>query len=282
MLTVKSGKTLAATIRDHFGGAPCECFKAKNHNNRVVSILKSIPKSCQLSQILLPDMSAFSPTQMYAQQAVAYSSRDSLLGETTNSTPESPPTQTPPDIERLCELRRHVLRNLPTTCSHCKAEMLKDDIVDHKGSIIAYCKTPGACGRSLVLYAGVDFSYPVYEQTCPYKYTPPAAAPTAIPTSFTDADIVPVEAAPLDLAELTQQIQQHASRLPTDQTGALDIYALHGIPNPAHMCDTCGRGPDVHKKCDQNGWYEVRRQHYTLPANWPRYDSSTKTWTNVE
>lgn len=237
-------------------------------------------------------MSAFSPTQMYAQQTVAYEARDALIGETTNSTSESPPFQTPPDIEKLCQLRKHILRNLPTTCTHCNAEMLKEYIVDHKGSIIAYCKTPGACGRSLVLYAGVDFTYPVYEQTCPYTYTSPVVDAEAA-AIFNDAvaaleinDGPPVDssnfAQPIENFATQVPIEQHyARRFPTDQNGELDIYALHGIPNPAHMCDTCGKGPGEHKKCDQNGWYEVRRELYALPADWPTYNSATKTWTNL-
>lgn len=236
---------------------------------------------------------------MYAQQTVAYAARDALIGETTNSTPESPPILTPPDIVKLCDLRREILRNLPTTCTHCKAEMLKEYIVDHKGSIIAYCKTPGACGRSLVLYAGVDFSYPIYEQTCRYVYTPPTAEATvgaavsAPETAVISTGTEAVDAESFNTPDFVQQLQADAvqvpiqqyysaAHFPLDQNGELDIYTLHGIPNPAHMCDTCGKGPGDHKKCDQNGWYEVRRGHYALPNNWPRYNSATKTWTNVE
>lgn len=53
-------------------------------------------------------MSGAGPSRMYAQQAVAYSVRDSMLGAQTNSTAESPPTQNAPDIAGLCELKRSI------------------------------------------------------------------------------------------------------------------------------------------------------------------------------
>lgn len=208
---------------------------------------------------------------MYAQQAVAYDARAALLGQTTDSTPKTPPTQTPPDIVQLCALRKQILKNLPSTCVHCNAEMKKEYIVDHKGSIMAYCKAPGACGRSLVLFAGVDFTYPVYAQTCVYTHSPAVAA----------APVTASHAQPLSAAEMELVVNELTSTNFND-VGAMDIYTLHGIPNPAHLCDHCGKPPSEHKKCDQNGWYEARRSVYTLPPDWPVYNNGTKTWSNVD
>lgn len=217
-------------------------------------------------------MSESGPSIMYAQQAVAFDARAALMGHTTDSTPETPPTHTAPDIVQLCALKKQVLQNLPTSCVHCKAEIKKEYIVEHNGSIMAYCKTPGACGRSLVLFAGVDFTYPVYAQTCVYTHaerTPPPAF--GKPAGSTQT---------LSAAELEQAIQQlNVTNFINADPG--NIYALHGIPNPAHLCDTCGKSPNQHKKCDQNGWYEVRRSVYALPSDWPVYSTWTKTWSNV-
>ena len=36
-------------------------------------------------------------------------------------------------------------------------------------SIMAYCKTKDACGRSHVLFAGIDKTIPKYEQICIFE-----------------------------------------------------------------------------------------------------------------
>lgn len=100
---------------------------------------------------------------MYMCQTVAYQARDKLGGTKTDSTLTAPPSHTPPDITALCELRKKVLSELPKTCAHCKAPLLHSigSFVERPdGSLMAYCKGKGACGRSQVLFAPFDRSVP--------------------------------------------------------------------------------------------------------------------------
>lgn len=211
-------------------------------------------------------MSSAGPSRMYAQQAVAYSARDSLLGEHTDSTPDTPPTIAAPDLEGLCALKRQVVENLPAACVHCGAEMLKEYCVELKDQcVISYCKKKGACGRSLVLFAGFDRTYPIYSKTCCFKQVEEAA-----PVEFE---------APTELAGREQQsmlsVEQTVfaalSRRQGLEQEQLDIYALHGIVRPDAKCATCERAYSTHRKCDQYGWYESSRACYKLPSEWPGY-----------
>ena len=120
-------------------------------------------------------MSSSGSSMMYPQQMMAFSSRNAHMGTTTDSTAECPPSTAKPDIKALCELKKKIVGNLPTTCSHCGVALLPQSIIErHTGEVIAYCKAPGACGKSLVLFAGVDLSYPVYKRFCPFKFKEPA------------------------------------------------------------------------------------------------------------
>jgi hypothetical protein len=107
---------------------------------------------------------------MYAAQSAAFSARDVLLGRKTDSTSDSPPSFTSPNLEELCSLKKKVLAELPTHCIHCDAEYTKKSFVETKdGAVMAYCKQPGACGKSLVLFAGVDLSTPIYIRVCMFQ-----------------------------------------------------------------------------------------------------------------
>lgn len=204
-----------------------------------------------------------------------------MLGARTNSTAESPPTQDAPDIAGLCALKRQIVTNLPTACTHCGAELKKEYCVELKDDecIMAYCKTPGACGKSLVLFAGFDRTYPVYTQTCCFKRIEAAPVQPVVPAPVTftaeDAPNSPPTNAPEMLsASILKELQQEQQQL--------DIYALHGIERPDSKCANCGKAYSTHNKtCDQNGWYESSRKCYKLPHDWPTYNSSTKTWSNT-
>jgi hypothetical protein len=204
-------------------------------------------------------MEPYGTSCMYQQQMPAFSIRDELGGGlTTNSTPDDPPQHESPDWIKLCELKRSIVQNLPTTCSHCGSGFPDGSIVERRdGDIVAYCKASGACGRSLVLFAAVDRSYPVYKKFCPFRAVEPSSA---------EAQEESVSGPPDRTPELPQSItmQEVLSRTP------LDIYALHGITPPHTLCSLCDKGYQAHEQgCDQNGWKEVGRRLYALPADWP-------------
>ena len=100
---------------------------------------------------------------------------------------------------------------------------------------MAYCKTPGACGRSQVLFAAIDPSIPNYKKICPFK---------------------------------------QALKEKKEPGTPIDMYQLHGIIREEEICTLCEKRFDKHKHipCDQNGWAEVGRTHLSLPSKWPRYD----------
>ncbi len=93
---------------------------------------------------------------MYQSQQPAYAARSEIIGKITDSTPTTPPSIPEINLDELCRLKREIVSNLPTHCVHCQAEYPKDIkgvFVEMKNdnTIVAYCKKPGACGRSHVL-----------------------------------------------------------------------------------------------------------------------------------
>lgn len=220
------------------------------------------------------------PSRMYVQQTAAFSLRDQFLSELeTDSTPESPPSFTAPNLEALADLKRQVLQNPPEKCVHCGAGLTKEMIVELKdGAIMAYCKTKGACGRSLVLFAGVDVTYPIYRKICPFEAVAPAVEAQTV---FTAAEATSIEQS-VNVAAMEARF----NRMPLDAQGNLDIYALHGIERPETMCKLCNQTYSAHdssglRRCDKNGWLEAGRSKYQLPSNWPVYDPVENTWTNI-
>jgi hypothetical protein len=208
------------------------------------------------------------PREMYELQSAAFSARSELLGIVTDSTTILPPTHSPPNIVELCALKRRILNNLPTECGHCHAIYPPNSIVEHTGSVIGYCKLPGACGRSLILFAGVDMTCPVYQKICPFK----AVEEEVIPVPSQSGN---VSAAQVEQTPIFSQVQQ--------QQSTFDVYALHGITRPNVVCSLCGitfQHHD-HRKCDQNGWVETGRRYLELPSNWPVFNERTKTWSNL-
>ena len=112
------------------------------------------------------------PEKMYKCQQAAFDIREVMLGQPTDSTPTTPPTVPDIDLVALCRRKREIINNLPNHCIHCNAEYPKDtlgvfvELRDDSQTIMAYCRKPGACGRSRVLFAGVDLVKPIYEQVC--------------------------------------------------------------------------------------------------------------------
>eukprot|EP01040_Poterioochromonas_malhamensis_P002183 gene2183-2324_t len=178
--------------------------------------------------------------QMYAIQRPAYAARAELTGPVTDSTPTTPPTHPPLDVAGLCNLKKSVVQNLPTTCGHCGAELPPRSIIEHNGAVVAYCKLKGACGRSQVLYAAVEFKTPIYRQVCKFVHRPSAER------------VVPGEMGRMNHAELME---------------------MH---DPS--CANCGERMSQHKKSDQNGWTIIGYNPISYPSDWPFFDSSTGTW----
>lgn len=199
------------------------------------------------------------PRIMYELQTSAFSARSELMGTITDSTNILPPTHSPPNIIELCTLKRRILSALPTECGHCQAQYPPKSIIEHGGSIIGYCKLRGACGRSLVLFAGVDMTCPVYEKICPFK-------------EVDKEEVISVPLQPINTISVAQIEQQQ-----------FDYHALHGITRPTVVCSLCGLTfqQHDHRKCDQNGWVETGRRALELPSNWPVFNSRAQTWSNM-
>lgn len=232
-------------------------------------------------------MEPFGTSRMYACQAPAFAARDELVGIQTDSTPEHPPHHDTPDWRRLCDLKLSIVQSLPTACSHCGAVLEPEFIIERRdGDIVAYCKTKGACGKSQVLFAAVDPTYPVYTKFCPFRTAeaeipqPAVIDPTSVAAQqgqiFGESAAAPAE--PPTEATIPPDVLNRLIGLDS-QTQELDVYALHGITRPDAPCALCNRPYRDHERgCDQNGWKETRRALYDLPADWPVFDPATHKW----
>ena len=67
------------------------------------------------------------------------------------STKDKPPSHSEINIHALKEIREKLLKNLPDKCAHCGAPH-KHSLGSYKElrdeCLMAYCRTPGACGKS--------------------------------------------------------------------------------------------------------------------------------------
>lgn len=223
------------------------------------------------------------PRAMYMQQQPAFEARSRMVTDLGPSTETSPPVFTEPDIEGLKNLKKQVVENLPTHCSHCNADMLPDYCCELKdGSVMAYCKKPGACGKSLVLFAGVDLVRPVYRKICPFKKVvstisrEPVSTPSTGPQPGNAADGTETQL-PTDLQVPEQQIYDVVELY---RRGEIDEYDLHGISRPTDICALCSKRYDKHEhtRCDENGWVHDHDELLPLPNDWPRYDRSSHRW----
>lgn len=227
------------------------------------------------------------PRMMYQTQAVAFNARNEILGKATDSTPITPPSVPAIDLNALCKLKRDIVSNLPKNCLHCGAEYpieVKGTFVERDdGSIMAYCKQKGACGRSHVLFAGVELVKPVYEQVCVFTYKGFNSAPlgqkeeqAAIIKSsdFQQQLVVPkIEQQQFDPSDLTaiSSIDQIQASFDMSKMTHDEMMELH---DPT--CAKCGLRKLAHKTdIDKNGWRVARKESLSLPADWPTYYPST-------
>ena len=212
---------------------------------------------------------------MYPQQAPAFEARNQFGGSISDSTVDSPPTFVAPDFAALCEIKKTVVNNLPAMCCHCGAEYPPGSIIERQdGDIMAYCKLRGACGKSLVLFASIDRTAPVYQKFCKFQ---PAVVQSTV---FMTPEVVHGEIE----EQQEQQLPIPTTPFPVvmeQQQQQLDIYALHGIHRPEERCSRCSEEFRQHqhqRECDQNGWVRVQSRLLDLPADWPTYNPSTHTW----
>lgn len=198
---------------------------------------------------------------MYAVQTAAYEFRGSHVGIETNSTPTTPPTHKPLDLEAITAQKIHIVNNLPTHCAHCQAEFPPQSIVELKdGCVMAYCKQKGACGKSQVLFAGIELKTPIYGKSCRFQRIQPA----------------PREQ---DLPEGTEQSSEVVESITAALLAELNRPRVITMEDHNPTCATCGNGYLSHKQdVDQNGW---RITGYTkldpLPT-WPRFHQASGTW----
>ena len=138
---------------------------------------------------------------------------------------------------------------------------------------MAYCKKPGACGKSLVLFAGVDLVRPVYRKICPFKKVvgpiarePVVVTPSTGPQSGDSVGGTEMQL-PQQPADLPVQEQQIYDIVELYRRGEIDEYELHGINRPTDVCALCGKRYDKHEhtSCDQYGWVHDHDELLPLP-----------------
>jgi hypothetical protein len=165
---------------------------------------------------------------------------------------------------------------------------------------MAYCKKKGACGRSHVLFAGVELTRPVYEQVCvfssraeEFNFVPKQRQPQPVFSGATPTEQQEVvqqeplqqevlQQEPLQQEPLQQEVTQHVfqevstraypdfSRMTNDQ-----MMEMH---NPT--CAKCGRRSLDHKNdVDQNGWRIAYKERIRNPPGLPVYNPSTGNWS---
>ena len=179
---------------------------------------------------IIREVERVGPSLMYACQRTAFESGKLHSARLTDSTLESPPSYIPPNLIELASIRRSVISNLPSSCVHCNAVLLREYIISRSdNSIIAYCKSKNGCGKSQVLFAPINLAKPYYEQVCVYE----------IP------DVIP---------EGSEQYTRHG------------VSYRH----PDELCKKCNQPSRSHKSgVDQNGWVKIGESCIDLPGDWP-------------
>jgi hypothetical protein len=182
---------------------------------------------------------------MYQVQRPAYQAAEAYAPTVTDSTPTTPPTFTPADLAAASATKRALINDLPTTCAHCgsvfSTSTLGPCVVELKdGTVIAYCKPAGGCGRSHVLFVQPDVSVPKYEQVCVFE---------------------PVEGHPS--MEINPSMPCLVGPLPE---------------TPCSRCERLYR--DHPTGYDTNGWRVARNVPQALPKDWPTYQPAAGTWSS--
>lgn len=218
-------------------------------------------------------MSANGPSMMYQVQRPAFEARKTILdacciGPSTSTTP---PQIQAINIQEVCALKKQAITNKPLNCVHCGAKHPERSIIETKdGSIIAYCREKGACGKSNVIFAGIELSTPQFEQVCPFQHRNHIPEPIIFNNdSLTSQQIPSQPFSPGDLpAELTQEpiVQRPMFREIT-------------MEDHSPTCALCGKRYHEHKQdCDEFGWRICSRKPVVLPADWPVFQPDLAIW----
>jgi hypothetical protein len=204
---------------------------------------------------------------MYACQTPAFDQRQQFMPKKTDSTPTTPPTFTQLDVEGLCRAKRNAVRSAPTTCTHCASAAVR--ICDSGECVMAYCQGK-TCGKSQILFAPPDLTYPVYRKVCVFVGGDANELP--MPSSQRNAanDAPRAQITPEELAQMVAEMN-NAQAIHAAQVASLN-----------ENCRSCGKRRREHEaNIDVNGWAEVERRPVTLPKDWPMYVKSSDSWVNA-
>jgi len=187
------------------------------------------------------------PSMMYQSQTQAYNAQQQYSSKITDSTESTPPTFIPPNLSLASQQKRQVIHNLPSSCVHCGSPLTSQMISEVSGgTIMAYCKTPGACGRSQVLFVPPSFSKPKYEKVCIFLRNRNAQVKSG--------------------AELSLR--------------ADSCYFDGEFVESKEVCSRCEVVAHKHKLgYDKNGWLKVGEEQLELPKDWPIWVPGKSTWT---
>jgi hypothetical protein len=205
---------------------------------------------------------------MYACQTPAFDQRQQFMPKKTDSTPTTPPTFTQLDVAGLCRAKRNALRSAPTTCTHCASAAVR--IRASEDCVMAYCQGK-TCGKSQILFAPPDLTYPVYRKVCVFVGG--------------DANELPMPSSQRNAANdaLRDRIPT-AKELEQVVAGMHNAQVLHAVivASMNENCRSCGKCRREHEEnVDANGWAEVERRPVALPKNWPTYVKSSDSWVNA-
>lgn len=192
-------------------------------------------------------------TAMYQMQQQAFASHAAYAPSTTDSTSETPPTFVRADMAGAMQQKAAILSALPETCAHCNAPMIAVGgfVEDAKGNVWQYCRQPGACGKSRILFKMCDRRVPVYEQVCVF----------VAPDNMYEHYGTPMG------AQMIPAVFANAPGLVAPST----LEQLHGIVPPAAPCKTCNQLYSSHRgDVDTNGWRIKEYAMEPLPAGWPK------------
>jgi hypothetical protein len=142
-------------------------------------------------------------------------------------------------------------------------------ICDSGECVMAYCQGK-TCGKSQILFAPPDLTYPVYRKVCVFVGGDANELP--MPSSQRNAanDAPRAQITPEELAQMVAEMN-NAQAIHAAQVASLN-----------ENCRSCGKRRREHEaNIDVNGWAEVERRPVTLPKDWPMYVKSSDSWVNA-
>src|SRR3990167_3771645 len=199
--------------------------------------------------------------RMYAVQAAAYEARQEYEPYVTKvpSTPETPPV-VESDLTKACEAKKLALVNKPQVCSHCEAPLQTEYFEEFNGTIFAYCKSKGGCGKSQVLFVNPSRTAPVFAKCCIFE--------PSDPNDVFDRQTL------LERTRGESRVAKRSDQLP------YAAYKGDYIPISA-ACLKCDLPFKKHKQnIDNNGWAQVSTITLQVPEDWP-HNLGGGAWSNI-